>query len=47
MKRFIKNAIFIMSIVCILAIPFLATAHDGPVDKDGCHQDGEGRTHCH
>jgi hypothetical protein len=31
----------------IFAIPTNIMAHDGPVDRDGCHQDGEGGKHCH
>jgi len=46
-KRVCKIFLTVAMLFSMSLIPVYGTAHDGPVDRNGCHPDGQGRWHCH
>ena len=49
MMKYYRHRFVAWIAVLLAALAFTAetSAHDGPVDEDGCHLDQEGREHCH
>lgn len=46
-KNKFKELITLLLIVVGFLSMSVVYAHPGPVDRDGCHLDSQGRKHCH
>lgn len=47
--QLVRRVMLMLLLLLLLAMAssVVAVAHEGPVDPDGCHKDGDGRRHCH
>lgn len=46
-NRYWRLILRLMIVFCAIASFGSLQAHEGPVDRDGCHYGFDGRKHCH
>jgi hypothetical protein len=43
-RKIVASVLLFLSTMAVVDV---CVAHPGPVDRNGCHLDGQGRRHCH